>query len=118
MRSSATSSQHGASAPPWVCSEIWDIGEAAGPIIAGFLIGGLGYAATSHLPVHAERMTTKLASGSFTAVLVARRSHLLLHCDRVRLHTARRHRIWRCHRDALAGARGADEDTCTGLVGA
>lgn len=25
---------------------IWDIGEAAGPIIAGFLIGGLGYAST------------------------------------------------------------------------
>src|SRR5256712_2280723 len=25
---------------------IWDIGEAAGPMIAGFLIGGLGYAAT------------------------------------------------------------------------
>ena len=24
----------------------WDIGEAAGPMIAGFLIGGLGYAAT------------------------------------------------------------------------
>ena len=25
---------------------IWDIGEAAGPMLAGFLIGGLGYAAT------------------------------------------------------------------------
>jgi hypothetical protein len=25
---------------------LWDIGEAAGPMIAGFLIGGLGYAAT------------------------------------------------------------------------
>src|SRR5216684_1155296 len=29
-----------------VFGTIWDIGEAAGPIIAGFLIGGLGYAAT------------------------------------------------------------------------
>ena len=25
---------------------IWDIGEAAGPMITGFLIGGLGYAGT------------------------------------------------------------------------
>ena len=25
---------------------IWDIGEAAGPIIAGFLIAGLGFAST------------------------------------------------------------------------
>jgi len=29
-----------------VFGTIWDIGEAAGPIIAGFLIGSLGYAAT------------------------------------------------------------------------
>jgi MFS family permease len=29
-----------------VFGTIWDIGEAAGPLIAGFLIGGLGYAAT------------------------------------------------------------------------
>src|SRR5216684_6051046 len=29
-----------------VFGTIWDIGEAAGPVIAGFLIGGLGYAAT------------------------------------------------------------------------
>jgi DHA1 family multidrug resistance protein-like MFS transporter len=29
-----------------VFGTIWDIGEAAGPIIAGFLIGGLGYAST------------------------------------------------------------------------
>ncbi|MBI1732607.1 MAG: MFS transporter [Gammaproteobacteria bacterium] len=29
-----------------VFGTIWDIGEAAGPIIAGFLIGALGYAAT------------------------------------------------------------------------
>src|SRR6266566_1207053 len=29
-----------------VFGTIWDIGEAAGPIIAGFLIGGLGYAGT------------------------------------------------------------------------
>src|SRR5262244_740652 len=29
-----------------VFGTIWDIGEAAGPIIAGFLIGGLGYAMT------------------------------------------------------------------------
>ncbi len=29
-----------------VFGTIWDIGEAAGPMIAGFLIGGLGYAAT------------------------------------------------------------------------
>jgi MFS transporter, DHA1 family, multidrug resistance protein len=29
-----------------VFGTIWDIGESAGPIIAGFLIGGLGYAAT------------------------------------------------------------------------
>jgi DHA1 family multidrug resistance protein-like MFS transporter len=29
-----------------VFGTIWDIGEAAGPIIAGFLIGGRGYAAT------------------------------------------------------------------------
>src|SRR5216684_755799 len=29
-----------------VFGTIWDIGEAAGPIIAGFQIGGLGYAAT------------------------------------------------------------------------
>jgi MFS family permease len=29
-----------------VFGTIWDIGEAAGPILAGFLIGGLGYAGT------------------------------------------------------------------------
>lgn len=29
-----------------VFGTIWDIGEAAGPMIAGFLIGGLGYATT------------------------------------------------------------------------
>src|SRR6266705_3083613 len=29
-----------------VFGTIWDVGEAAGPMIAGFLIGGLGYAAT------------------------------------------------------------------------
>jgi DHA1 family multidrug resistance protein-like MFS transporter len=29
-----------------VFGTLWDIGEAAGPMIAGFLIGGLGYAAT------------------------------------------------------------------------
>jgi DHA1 family multidrug resistance protein-like MFS transporter len=29
-----------------VFGTIWDIGEAAGPMIAGFLIGGLGYAST------------------------------------------------------------------------
>jgi MFS transporter, DHA1 family, multidrug resistance protein len=29
-----------------VFGTIWDIGEAAGPIVAGFLIGGLGYAST------------------------------------------------------------------------
>ena len=29
-----------------VFGTIWDIGEAAGPIIAGFLIGGMGYAST------------------------------------------------------------------------
>ena len=29
-----------------VFGTIWDIGEAAGPIIAGFLIGAVGYAAT------------------------------------------------------------------------
>ena len=29
-----------------VFGTIWDVGEAAGPVIAGFLIGGLGYAAT------------------------------------------------------------------------
>ena len=29
-----------------VFGTIWDIGEAAGPMIAGFLIGGWGYAAT------------------------------------------------------------------------
>lgn len=29
-----------------VFGTIWDIGEAAGPMLAGFLIGGLGYAAT------------------------------------------------------------------------
>ena len=29
-----------------VFGTIWDIGEAAGPILAGFLIGGLGYAST------------------------------------------------------------------------
>jgi len=29
-----------------VFGTIWDIGEAAGPLIAGFLIGGLGYAVT------------------------------------------------------------------------
>src|SRR5207247_1725254 len=31
-----------------VFGTIWDIGEAAGPIIAGFLIGGLGYGSTFH----------------------------------------------------------------------
>jgi DHA1 family multidrug resistance protein-like MFS transporter len=34
------------SAAMGVFGTIWDIGEAAGPMIAGFLIGGLGYAAT------------------------------------------------------------------------
>jgi DHA1 family multidrug resistance protein-like MFS transporter len=29
-----------------VFGTIWDVGEAAGPMLAGFLIGGLGYAAT------------------------------------------------------------------------
>jgi DHA1 family multidrug resistance protein-like MFS transporter len=29
-----------------VFGTIWDIGEAAGPMVAGFLIGGLGYAGT------------------------------------------------------------------------
>jgi MFS family permease len=29
-----------------VFGTVWDVGEAAGPMIAGFLIGGLGYAAT------------------------------------------------------------------------
>ena len=29
-----------------VFGTIWDIGEAAGPMIAGFLVGDLGYAAT------------------------------------------------------------------------
>jgi len=29
-----------------VFGTIWDIGEAAGPMIAGFLVGGLGYTAT------------------------------------------------------------------------
>jgi MFS transporter, DHA1 family, multidrug resistance protein len=29
-----------------VFGTIWDIGEAAGPMIAGFLVGGLGYAST------------------------------------------------------------------------
>jgi MFS transporter, DHA1 family, multidrug resistance protein len=29
-----------------VFGTIWDIGEAAGPMIAGFLIGDLGYATT------------------------------------------------------------------------
>jgi len=29
-----------------VFGTIWDIGEAAGPMLAGFLIGGLGYAGT------------------------------------------------------------------------
>jgi MFS family permease len=29
-----------------VFGTIWDIGEAAGPIIAGFMIGRLGYAST------------------------------------------------------------------------
>ena len=29
-----------------VFGTIWDVGEAAGPMIAGFLIGGLGYAGT------------------------------------------------------------------------
>src|SRR5437870_8572461 len=29
-----------------VFGTIWDVGEAAGPMTAGFLIGGLGYAAT------------------------------------------------------------------------
>ena len=29
-----------------VFGTIWDIGEAAGPMIAGVLIGGLGYAMT------------------------------------------------------------------------
>jgi MFS family permease len=29
-----------------VFGTIWDIGEAAGPVIAGFLLGRLGYAAT------------------------------------------------------------------------
>jgi MFS family permease len=32
-----------------VFGTIWDIGEAAGPMIAGFLIGGLGYASTFDL---------------------------------------------------------------------
>jgi MFS transporter, DHA1 family, multidrug resistance protein len=32
-----------------VFGTIWDIGEAAGPMIAGFLIGGLGYAGTFDL---------------------------------------------------------------------
>src|SRR5215471_21697549 len=63
-------------------------------------------------------MTTKLVSRNFTAVLVARRSQLLLHRDRARLYAAGRHRIWRCHRDAFARARAAYEDTCTGMVGA
>ncbi len=47
MPSSRISPQHGASALRWgVFGTIWDIGEAAGPMIAGFLIGGLGYAST------------------------------------------------------------------------
>lgn len=29
-----------------VFGTIWDIGDAAGPIVAGFLIVGLGYAST------------------------------------------------------------------------
>ena len=29
-----------------VFGTLWDIGEAAGPMLAGFLIGGLGYART------------------------------------------------------------------------
>jgi MFS family permease len=32
-----------------VFGTIWDIGEAAGPMLAGFLIGGLGYASTFDL---------------------------------------------------------------------
>ena len=32
-----------------VFGTIWDIGEAAGPMIAGFLIGGMGYASTFDL---------------------------------------------------------------------
>lgn len=32
-----------------VFGTIWDVGEAAGPMIAGFLIGGLGYASTFDL---------------------------------------------------------------------
>ncbi len=32
-----------------VFGTIWDIGEAAGPVIAGFLIDGSGYASTFDL---------------------------------------------------------------------
>src|SRR5262252_2654893 len=47
-----------------VFGTIWDIGEAAGPMIAGFLIGGLGYAATFDVlaaPHHSVRQIVNLS---------------------------------------------------------
>ena len=41
-----------------VFGTIWDIGEAAGPIVAGFLIGRMGYAATFDLIAAATAMVT------------------------------------------------------------
>jgi MFS family permease len=41
-----------------VFGTIWDIGEAAGPIVAGFLIGRMGYAATFDLIAAATAVVT------------------------------------------------------------
>jgi MFS family permease len=41
-----------------VFGTIWDIGEAAGPIVAGFLIGRMGYAATFDLIATAAAVVT------------------------------------------------------------
>ncbi|MBI4183921.1 MAG: MFS transporter [Proteobacteria bacterium] len=48
-----------------VFGTIWDIGEAAGPILAGFLIGGLGYA-----PAFDAIALTMVAATGALAVLV------------------------------------------------
>src|SRR5215470_12167314 len=49
-----------------VFGTIWDIGEAAGPMIAGFLIGGLGYAATFDV------LATVIALVSFGLIVMVR----------------------------------------------
>src|SRR5262249_11640427 len=41
-----------------VFGTIWDIGEAAGPIVAGFLIGRMGYAATFDVLAAATTVVT------------------------------------------------------------